>query len=377
MRLTKALPSGICHDVQFLGETYKGQPLISLDDEGTTTTPAEEPEYERQGHFRLMDLPAELRVHIYQYLLPYNLIISHVQSGTMFRNGQRNVPRWRITPTTKTGEAVLMMIGAQNWWRGARLPHSHRHWSRVETQLFLVNKEISNEARAVLYGSNTYNFTINGVAHHPISMSSPLIFGPFSNDNGIRLPLLRNLRSIHIEVLLDDNSHWSVKRQRARLDYFVAVLKEHSDDDNRKSLLQELRVDVRIPTMDGLAYRQPGFRISLQHLVQAPKTPDKFMFGLESLATLRGIKDVKITGVAEWYAQCLQVCIQGKGGDVLETDWPLVEVKRSKLRWSKRSKKMWVSTRKWYQPTLNWKEFAERNGIEVPDDVDKFWMAER
>ncbi|KAH7072455.1 hypothetical protein FB567DRAFT_203593 [Paraphoma chrysanthemicola] len=376
MRSRKGLSLGMFHDVEFLGETYKGRPLISLDDQDSTPRTTDEPEFERQGHFRLMDLPAELRVNIYQYLLPHNLVISHVQNGYMDRNGQRNVPRWRITPTTKTGGAVLWMIGAQHW-HGAHVPHSHQHWSRVETQLFLVNKEISNEARAVLYGTNTYNFTVSGVAHHPISMSSPLIFGPFSNDNGIRLGLLRNLRSIHIEVLLNGNSHWTVKRQRARLDYFVAVLKEHSDDDNRKSLLQELRVNVRIPTVEGLSYFPPGFRISLQHAAHALKTPDKFMFGLESLATLRGIKDVKITGVAEWYAQCLQLCIQGKGGDVLETDWPLVEVKRTKNHWSKQSKKTWVSTRKWYQPTLNWKEFAERNGIEVPDNIDRFWMAER
>jgi hypothetical protein len=208
-------------------------------------------------------------------------------------------------------------------------------------------------------------------------MSSPLIFGPFGNGAGIRLPLLRNLRSIHIEVLLDGNSHWTVKRQRARLDYFVEVLKAHSDDENRKSLLRELKIDVRIPTMSGLSHRPPAYRINLQDLVQAPKTPDKFMFGLESLAALRGIKDVSITGVAGWYSQCLQLCIQGKGGEVLETDWPLVQVKRSKIRWTKKTKRTWATTRKWYQPTLNWKEFAERNGIAIPDDIDRFWMAEK
>jgi hypothetical protein len=48
------------------------------------------------------------------------------------------------------------------------------------------------------------------------------------------------------------------------------------------------------------------------------------MFGFESLATLSGVKDVSITGLPEWYAQCLTLCIQGIGGEVLETDWPLV-----------------------------------------------------
>jgi hypothetical protein len=29
-----------------------------------------------------------------------------------------------------------------------------------------------------------------------------------------------------------------------------------------------------------------------------------------------------------------------------------------------------------YQPTLNRKDFAERNKTEVPADVDKFWAAD-
>jgi hypothetical protein len=73
------------------------------------------------------------------------------------------------------------------------------------------------------------------------------------------------------------------------------------------------------------------------------------------------------------------LCIQGKGGDVLETDWPLVMTKRklktTRFRWTEVTKVSWVSTRKWYQPMLNWKEFAERNGLHVPADVDRFWAA--
>ena len=99
------------------------------------------------------------------------------------------------------------------------------------------------------------------------------------------------------------------------------------------------------------------------------------MFGLESLATLRGIRDVKVTGVSQWFAECLQLCIQGKGGKVQEIDWPVVEITRRKGVKSYRRKKVLVSTRKWHQPTLDWREFAERNHVEVPADVDKFWAA--
>jgi hypothetical protein len=174
------------------------------------------------------------------------------------------------------------------------------------------------------------------------------------------------MRSIHIHMILDADSHWVMKRQRARLEYFVEILKAYADDDDRKSLLQELNVEVSTDTA------KTQSRFDRPNYFPPPKDSEQFMFGLESLATLQGIKDVKVTGVSEWFAQCLQLCIQGKGGEVQETDWPLVEVIRSRGLASNKRKKVWVSTRKWYQPTLNWNEFAERNKINFPADIDKF-----
>jgi hypothetical protein len=214
---------------------------------------------------------------------------------------------------------------------------------------------------AVLYGSNTYHFTISSTAHHPVSLRSPQIFGPFGEQD--RLPLLRNLRSIYIEVILNDNSHWGVKRQRARLEYFIEILKQNADDDNKKSLLQELKVtmsDRVTKTWHNRCSRPPH---------QLDK--EKYIFGLESLVGLRGIKDVEVTGVPDWYAQCLQLCVEGKGGEVKETDWPKVQAKKGKA-WSKKL----VSTRQWWQPMLNWKEFAEQNRVECPKDIEKYWMDE-
>ena len=225
---------------------------------------------------------------------------------------------------------------------------------------------------AVLYGSNTYEFTVDSNAHHPISLQSPLIFGPFGTDT--RLPLLRNLRSIDIDVLPDYSSHWTVRRQRSRLEYFVQILKEYADDENRKSLLQDLKVELR----PGIPNVRLGVRHATAHhlSMQSPTDTEKVMFGLESLASLRGIKDVEIIGLPDWYARCLQLCIQGKGGYVQEVNWPLIEVKRRRETWSRQTKLGWITTRKWYQPTLNWKEFAERNGIPTPDDIDRFWADE-
>jgi hypothetical protein len=100
------------------------------------------------------------------------------------------------------------------------------------------------------------------------------------------------------------------------------------------------------------------------------------MFGLESLAYLRGIKDVEITGLPEWYTKCLQLSIQGRGGGVEKIDWPLVEFRRRAKGNSTQWKKYLVSARKWHQPTLNWKEFAERNEITTPADIEDLYAAD-
>jgi hypothetical protein len=96
---------------------------------------------------------------------------------------------------------------------------------------------------------------------------------------------------------------------------------------------------------------------------------------LEALAPLRGIKEFHITGVDKWFAQCMQLCIQGKGGDVKDNQYPYVQLKRRKVG-TRKTKEYVRNTKKWYMPGLDWKEFAERNGIKLPADVERFW-AER
>jgi hypothetical protein len=115
------------------------------------------------------------------------------------------------------------------------------------------------------------------------------------------------MRSIHIHVVLDANSHWATKRHRARLEYFVEILKEHADNEKSRSLLQKLIVEC--------GNAKAKFRSHCDWTIRlpAPEDIEQFMFGLESLATLRGIRDVKVTGVSPWFAECLQLCIQGKG----------------------------------------------------------------
>jgi hypothetical protein len=99
------------------------------------------------------------------------------------------------------------------------------------------------------------------------------------------------------------------------------------------------------------------------------------MFGLESLTELRGIEHVEILGVPEWYKECLELCMRGKGREIGTTEWPLVQVRKKNSRKQEgKGKPTWVTSRKWYQPKLKWKDFAKRNRVAVPEDMDKYWM---
>ena len=198
----------------------------------------------------------------------------------------------------------------------------------------------------MLYGTNTYVFRINSDSHNENSLRSRLIFGPFR----YHLYLLRNLRSNHMEVEFTNGStcYWMTTRQRTRLEFFVEVLKQHADDDSKMSLLQTLHIQI------------------LNNDVHYLGGPDKYMFALESLAALRGIEHVTVVGLPSWFAECLKRCIQGKDGDVQDAKWP-------RRRVVKNFETAWISTRKWYQPMFDWREFADRNGIATPDDIGKYF----
>ncbi|KAJ5024448.1 hypothetical protein J3E71DRAFT_345650 [Bipolaris maydis] len=56
---------------------------------------------------------------------------------------------------------------------------------------------------------------------------------------------------IRLAYHLAVETYWAVKRQRARLQYLVQILKEHADDQGKGSLLQHLTLDFRLTRIPG------------------------------------------------------------------------------------------------------------------------------
>jgi hypothetical protein len=159
-------------------ETYKGKEVVVLDDDVRSATKSEAP-YIRKGQFRLMDLPAELRVYIYQFLLPHNMVVKFKEKDNPSYHAQYEAsrvqayakyqPEWDVIVTSKHEEKVAeaASLVAQNsadirvHGRGLGMRVFRRRLppkpipNLIQTQMFLISKAVSLEARGKPSSPNT------------------------------------------------------------------------------------------------------------------------------------------------------------------------------------------------------------------------------
>ena len=148
-------------------------------------------------------------------------------------------------------------------------------------------------------------------------------------------------------------------RERDHLQHFVDAFNDCAEDPGHHSALHTLK--VRIP----------------EHITVVLGTDLGEMFTLEVLSGLkRQLKKVTVEGPPPWFAQCLVLHLTGRGGPpASKLSWP-TKIKRRKIT-RVPSKQKWifkrVTTRKDWQPRLDWREYALRNEIELPDDIDRYF----
>ena len=83
-----------------------------------------------------------------------------------------------------------------------------------------------------------------------------------------------------------------------------------------------------------------------------------------------GVDEVTYGGIPHWFGDCLAMRIRGQGGELKELHWPTVKIKKRRKDQQSRTKTVEVSAWKSWSATFDWLDFAERNGIVVPDGFE-------
>jgi hypothetical protein len=159
------LVSGELSTIMAIEARRKGKEIAVTEEDETPAQPNEEVPFIHQGTFPLLDLPAELRVYIYQFLLPYNKVLKFyvkpnysVKREHPITGAKEWSPKWELeitssrtlAPTITQRQKVREMqmgISRSNQFLYDEASSSKVLKNEIQTQLFLVNKEISKEAR--------------------------------------------------------------------------------------------------------------------------------------------------------------------------------------------------------------------------------------
>ncbi|KAF2012986.1 hypothetical protein BU24DRAFT_425568 [Aaosphaeria arxii CBS 175.79] len=315
----------------------------------------------RKGIFPFLQLPAELRLQVYNDLIPNGFDISY--------------DRMIELPVLLRRED-----GAHFRLKGGCFPY-------ICTELFLVNRQLCNEARAILYGQNTYIFQLYGggdMTYHLQSIQPN--FGVLYENTH----LVRHVRSISIIIDLGRNDYWAMRRVRSRLGHIIRTIKLHAVDTARRSLLKKLHVEFSIdcealpmhallegPSANCHVFHCYNFRHRQEYRFVALETLRRLLFGLENLLDLPTVREVHVEGedwaIPAWFARCLELCISsGDGNRPRLMDYPKREVRRKATKQTGPIRKgqymiTTQTTKQWFEPRYDWKEYAERNGIEIDE----------
>jgi hypothetical protein len=134
--------SGNSDEVEFLRSAYVDEEFVVDDASGSGHDGAQASPIQTlppMTDFRLLDLPVELRYHVYSFLIPRNMSITFERCGWL----ESGEPDW-TTNGFRKGEDVPSKIGGNPFYRNTTV-RRYNHVT-VETQLFRVSKFVSNEA---------------------------------------------------------------------------------------------------------------------------------------------------------------------------------------------------------------------------------------
>lgn len=271
---------------------------------------------------QFFDLPTELRMKVFRYLLPHGQTIE-------------------IGP--QTIRAYYSPMGSPHCRLRLRLTQRPPELQNARNILSTCRR-FRDEASDVLYGENVFRFELSRDRMGTVGLGNNLRWVPAA--------VLRRIWKCHIVVREELHRPHTFRRVRG-------WLKSAVDRLGDAHALRELHIDVQ--TGD-FVLETPIF-LSVQNLRRQTFEPwtkaevaKGYQFVLEPLAQLRGINNVQITGhVDEGLAKTVGE-VMGK-----EIGWNRL-VRRSykqhkvlkKKKHAARRTSMLVSTKKFWQPELDW-----------------------
>jgi hypothetical protein len=271
-----------------------------------------------QGHSPFLQLPPELRLHIYQYLVPTNQKISFsghadMPDGMYYRPVKRPSPqrcKLAVKPT--------------------------QHELEVCLPFFLANRMVYNELMTLLYGANNFVFFLR---LRPLWCNIRTKWSRNMGDGftlafGGEVSAARWLKRCEIAVVYPSYELGSTQLElREGLERFAAAF----DDANGPCRLSDLKVTC---VKDASYHRA---------------VPDTPMLFLEPLARMRGIEKVEIESRNEAFCRKLESVMMGPKEWVLPVlAYEQLVFKRRKVGASHASVTVSRSAKKYYDPEFDW-----------------------
>ncbi|KAI4927964.1 uncharacterized protein J4E92_005445 [Alternaria infectoria] len=334
-------------------------------------------EAEHAETFPFERLPLELQRHVLTYVLPQNQSIKFRWGPYPEQPDYR--PKWIIE--TRPIGAVLPW---ENHHEREMNGNQHISNSLSDYAALIRVKTLAQEAKALFLHTNEITLVITSKQY-----TSELHFGPFKLDSRrLNVHTLRDIENLRIILNIGsgDSTAAPCNRLRTRLQQIVTQLTLHAEDKDQKSLLKKLEISVAVDGLDLVDVKEVGLEdvddgplgylgaMDMAGFMEpAPETNPyvpHFMFALEPLVGLFPsvvVESVRVRGVPSWFARCLELCVRGQGGELVELDWGCDVVMRQVGVGVARKRRVSVTRKMWMQPVYDWRRYAEENGIEVDD----------
>jgi hypothetical protein len=373
--------------------------------------------------FPFFSLPLELRLHIYSYIIPTNeefyirptvSIPAHksdgtgIDFGTFYKSKPALVASQccqLVTPSQSSngfGGSESGGIGSASTEPVSRTPSgSLAAMPRHITALFLLCRQIYEEASDLLYGLNTFTFVVTRSDFRACPNNYAWRNGPtiwINSALSVEPSVLQKLRRVHFDIIAGKAGATRFNDARNGLEKVVKIWNgfdrkgDKSDvlgpGQSQSHRLETLTIDVQLKK-----HLQPWFdrggsssRWYWSHLQKHPrcgqngvddylcdicravvdKAINKFTYAIEPFSNLRGLKEARISGKIDTeFARKLESVMLRNKDDSEEL--PIVEYGNTTMLrrppGASRRRSFVISEKQWNDPVYDW------TAVELPKNT--------